>query len=138
LPFGALKIAGNGLVYCSEKSYEMVESVNFVIANARRKIPDFGLKGALRAVTEFEPHLWWLKIADDGWARQVKFTDAERQVYAAEQDRQAGTLGRLFDFSGCRHCKNSCRNCGNDCFTFATVRSVRRFFKERRSARTRR
>ena len=60
-----------GLRYASEKSYNMVEAVNFIIANARTKIPDFGLKGQLEAFTEFEPHHWYLSVGQDGWAHQV-------------------------------------------------------------------
>jgi hypothetical protein len=69
----ALRITddGKGLEYCAEKSDEMVEAVNFIIANARRKIPDFGLKGSLFADTEFEPYHWLLKINSDGWAEQA-------------------------------------------------------------------
>jgi hypothetical protein len=70
---GDLNIAedGRGLEYRSEKSYYMVEAVNFVIANAKQRIPDFGLKGQLVANTEFEPYDWLLKISEDGWAHQV-------------------------------------------------------------------
>jgi hypothetical protein len=61
---------GAGLEYCSEKSYNMVEGVNFIVANARLKIPGFGLQGSLFADTEFEPYRWLLKIGADGWAHQ--------------------------------------------------------------------
>ena len=59
-----------GLCYCAEKTYTMVESVNFIIANGRQRIPDFGLKGSMFAETEFAPYHWLLKIGPDGWAMQ--------------------------------------------------------------------
>ena len=69
---GALRISedGCGLKYYSEKSYQMVQAVNFIIANGRERIADFGLKGSLFADTEFEPYHWLLKIDTDGCARQ--------------------------------------------------------------------
>jgi hypothetical protein len=59
-----------GLRYCAEKTYDMVEGVNFIIANGRTRIPEFGLKGSLFAETEFAPYHWLLKIGPDGWAMQ--------------------------------------------------------------------
>jgi hypothetical protein len=59
-----------GLCYCAEKTYTMVEAVNFIIANGRQRIPDFGLKGSMFAETEFAPYHWLLKIDPDGWAMQ--------------------------------------------------------------------
>jgi hypothetical protein len=61
-----------GLVHCSEKTYDMIGGVNFIIANGRAKIPGFGLKGSLYASTEFEPYDWLVKINDEGWAYQEK------------------------------------------------------------------
>ena len=46
-----------GLIYCSEKTYSMIEELNRIIKDARKAIPDFGLKGKLAADTEFEPGL---------------------------------------------------------------------------------
>jgi hypothetical protein len=40
----------------------LVEAVNFIIANGRQRIPDFGLKGSMFAETEFAPYHWLLKI----------------------------------------------------------------------------
>ena len=70
--FVDLDITGDrrGLCYCAEKSYTMVKSVNFVIANGRERIPDFGLKGSMFAETEYAPYHWLLKIGPDGWAMQ--------------------------------------------------------------------
>jgi hypothetical protein len=59
---------GCGLVYCSEKTYDIVAGINFIITNARTRIPDFGLKGMLTADTEFEPYRWFVKIGGDGIA----------------------------------------------------------------------
>jgi hypothetical protein len=65
-----------GLKYCDgEKSYRMIEGLNFIIANARRKIPDFGLTGSMHASTEFAPYNWHIKIGKDGWAKQVPVRD---------------------------------------------------------------
>ena len=61
----------NGLIYTAEKPYDLVSGVNFIVTNARRKIPDFGLQGSLFAQTEFEPYTWLLKINEQGWAEQV-------------------------------------------------------------------
>jgi hypothetical protein len=46
---GALRInkAKSGLIYRSEKTYDMVAGVNFIIANGRDRIPGFGLRGEL-------------------------------------------------------------------------------------------
>jgi hypothetical protein len=86
-----------GLEYSSEKSYEMVEGVNFIIANARQRIPDFGLKGQLRAITDFEPYHWYLRIGEDGWAHQVKSTKADFATEkAAKQPTRNNIFRRLF------------------------------------------
>src|SRR3954447_5097284 len=57
-----------GLVHCCEKTYDIVGGINFIITNARTKIPDFGLTGELVADTEFEPYHWFVKIGSDGMA----------------------------------------------------------------------
>jgi len=62
---------GTGLMYGSEKTYDMIAGVNFIIANGRERIPGFGLKGSLYASTEFEPYTWLVKINEQGWAEQV-------------------------------------------------------------------
>ena len=61
---------GMGLEYCSEKSYDLIDSVNFIIENGRKFIPGFKLSGSLFASTEFEPYHWLLKIGSDGFAHQ--------------------------------------------------------------------
>jgi hypothetical protein len=70
----ALRISDHksGLVYCAEKTYDMVAGVNFIIANGRARIAGFGLKGSLFASTEFKPYHWLVKINDEGWAYQKK------------------------------------------------------------------
>jgi hypothetical protein len=70
----ALRISDDksGLVYCAEKTYDMVAGVNFIIANGRVRIPGFGLKGSLYASTEFKPYHWLVKINREGWAYQKK------------------------------------------------------------------
>jgi hypothetical protein len=61
-----------GLCYCAQRTYTMVEAVNFIIANGRQRIPDFGLKGSMFAETDFAPYRWLLKIGPDGWAMQQR------------------------------------------------------------------
>ena len=67
-----------GLVYCCEKTYDMVSGVNFIIANARMRIPDFRLTGELAAHTEFEPYGWFVKIGGDGMAYAESATPERR------------------------------------------------------------
>ena len=62
---------GRGLEYCSEKTYDLVAGINFIIVNGRKFVPGFGLTGSLFASTEFEPYHWLLKINAEGWAEQV-------------------------------------------------------------------
>jgi hypothetical protein len=58
--------------HCGQKTYSMVEAVNFILANGRARIPDFGLTGSLFAETEFRPYHWLVKIGPDGWAMQQR------------------------------------------------------------------
>jgi hypothetical protein len=76
---GALRISDDrrGLVYAAEKTYDMIGGINFIIVNARTRIPDFGLNGVLAADTEFEPHLWFVKISPDGMAYSENTTRDE-------------------------------------------------------------
>jgi hypothetical protein len=55
----------------SEKFYDAVQAVNFVIDNARREIPDFSLSGQLEARGEDIGDHWFLKIGVDGFAECV-------------------------------------------------------------------
>jgi hypothetical protein len=70
---GDLKIThdARGLEYCSEKSYRMVESLNFIIVNARNRIGGFGLKGQLLVLTESAPNEWFIRIDAGGSAYQA-------------------------------------------------------------------
>lgn len=84
---------GSGLEYCSEKTYDMIGGVNFIIANGRERIPGFGLKGSLYASTEFEPYTWLVEINKQGWAEQVpcKMEDLppdDQQKYKDEIEAQ--------------------------------------------------
>jgi hypothetical protein len=77
-----------GLQYAdTEKSYTMIEPLNFIIANARRRIPDFGLTGQMTAVTEFAPYHWTIQIGKDGWAKQVP--SGEPVAEDGSNDRQS-------------------------------------------------
>lgn len=80
----ALRVSddGRGFVYCSEKTYDMVAGINFIIVNARTRIPDFGLTGMLRADTEFEPYNWFIKIGKNGMA-YAESTAPDRRIARA-------------------------------------------------------
>ena len=95
-----------GLRYGSEKTYDMVGGVNFIIANGREKIPGFGLKGRLFADTEFEPYTWLVRINEQGWAEQVpcKMEDLppeDQQKYKEEIEAQ-----RRAWIAGCERFRN--------------------------------
>jgi len=49
-----------------EKTYDLVEKLNIIIVNTRKKFPNFGLKGKMRAKGEDMNDNWYLKIGDDG------------------------------------------------------------------------
>lgn len=55
----------------SEKFYNAVGAVNFIIVNARRKIPDFCLTGHLLAAGEDVDDKWSLVI-ENGLAKEVR------------------------------------------------------------------
>ncbi len=55
----------------SEKFYDAVEAVNFIIDNAKRQITDFALSGQLLAQGEEVGDIWRLKIDGDGFAKRV-------------------------------------------------------------------
>jgi hypothetical protein len=55
----------------NEKFYKAVEAVNFIIDNARREIPDFGLTGQLEAQGEQIGDHWFLVIGKDGFASRI-------------------------------------------------------------------
>ena len=52
----------------AEKTYEMVEQVNFLTYEMRKIIPDFRFVGELSAQGEDIGDLWKLKINKEGWA----------------------------------------------------------------------
>ena len=56
----------------NEKFYDAVEAVNFVIDNARTRIPDFGLSGQFEAQGEEIGDHWFLTIGDDGFAKRAE------------------------------------------------------------------
>jgi hypothetical protein len=87
----------------SEKAYRMVEGLDFIIANARRKIPDFSLTGRMFASTEFEPYHWFIEVGKGGWAEQVpcEYEEVERvrlsQIFAQPRPELAKMLCRDAD-----------------------------------------
>lgn len=62
----ALGLQWNG----AEKTYRMHDLINVVIMLMRRRFPDFGLQGSLKAVGE-DGETWQIKIADDGFAVEI-------------------------------------------------------------------
>jgi hypothetical protein len=49
----------------SEKTYDLPEKVNFLIAQMRNKYPDFGLSGSLLAQGEEVGDVWKLVVEDN-------------------------------------------------------------------------
>lgn len=47
---------------CAEKTYDLEDKVNLVIAQMQAEYPDFGLAGKLRAQGEDIEDSWWLVI----------------------------------------------------------------------------
>jgi hypothetical protein len=94
-----------GLEYCSEKSYRMVESLNFIIVNAGNRIAGFGLKGQMLALTELAPNEWFIRIGEDGSAYQAPakpedmpaFKRAFAGIYSGEATRPSMRF-RLAEF----------------------------------------
>lgn len=56
----------------AEKSYGMVDQVNFLIVEMRKLVPNFGLIGRLSAQGEDSDDSWTLDIGADGWATRVE------------------------------------------------------------------
>lgn len=56
----------------AEKTYDLDQLVNVVIAQMRMKWPDFGLIGSLTAQGEDVQDRWMLTIGDDGLAHKTK------------------------------------------------------------------
>jgi hypothetical protein len=56
----------------TEKTYGMVEAVNYIIAQMKFDYPDFGLYGKLLAQGEDIEDRWELQINTDGWAVEKK------------------------------------------------------------------
>jgi hypothetical protein len=69
-------LAWNG----AEKTYEMAEQVNAVLAKMREQWPDFGLHGQLDAQGEYPADRWALRMGADGWAHKDKLAVAGKVV----------------------------------------------------------
>src|SRR5262249_19321421 len=65
-----------GIEYVTEKTYQMVDVVNTILDEGRRRIPSFDLTGELLADTEFPPHTWLVTISED-IARHQPISDEE-------------------------------------------------------------
>ena len=57
----------------AEKSYGMVEQVNFIIDVMKKHIPEFSLSGVLEAQGEEHDDRWTLVIGKDGYAKKVDY-----------------------------------------------------------------
>jgi hypothetical protein len=65
----------------SEKSYSMLEQVNFVINYMRATLsPDFGVKGRMDAQGEDIDDRWAIIIGDDGGANRIDIKHSGRKV----------------------------------------------------------
>jgi hypothetical protein len=54
----------------TEKTYGLTDSVNVIIREMRKELPEFGLEGQLVAQGEEIDDRWHLIIGDDGWAHK--------------------------------------------------------------------
>lgn len=64
----------------AEKTYGMVDCVNLIISEARKKWPEFGLRGSLLAQGKDTEDRWTLVIGDDGLARRVENPSIGQQI----------------------------------------------------------
>jgi len=56
----------------SEKTYGMVEAVNFIITEMQKEFPDFSLTGSMLAQGEEIGDIWRLIINENGIAEEVR------------------------------------------------------------------
>lgn len=54
----------------TEKTYDLVDKANLVIALMQERVPEFGVTGVLSAQGEEFDDRWELFIDDDGWAHR--------------------------------------------------------------------
>lgn len=64
----------------AEKTYGMVEVVNTVLYEMRKKWPDFGLSGRLDAQGEEVGDVWALEVSEGGLARKIEYRLEGREV----------------------------------------------------------
>ncbi len=81
----------------SEKSYEMVEKVNFVIELMRKDFPDFALEGQFHCNGEDSSDVWELIMEDNGitaFEKEMVFTSPQvrcphcDEVFHVEQSEE--------------------------------------------------
>ena len=64
----------------SEKTYDLVEKVNLVLTQMRKRWPNFSLKGQLKAQGEDFQDRWLLTIGTNGFAQRVDVALKDRIV----------------------------------------------------------
>ena len=64
----------------TEKSYEMVAQVNYIISQMRKINPAFELEGSFLAQGEDLEDRWSLTIGDDGWAKKSEIAIIGQKV----------------------------------------------------------
>ena len=72
----------------SEKTYGMVEAVNFIIQEMRKELPAFSLVGHLLAQGDDIDDRWTLVVEGGGLARKVDWVPAGRKVECPECGHQ--------------------------------------------------
>lgn len=70
----------------AEKTYGMVGAVTLVVAEMRKRWPDFGLKGTLQAQGEDIEDRWTLAIGDNGHAVKI-VTDMSGKIVRCPECR---------------------------------------------------
>lgn len=72
----------------AEKTYYLVEIVNLIITEARKRWPEFGLVGTLMAQGEEIGDLWALAIGDDGFACREEVVMAGKVITCPHCDEK--------------------------------------------------
>lgn len=65
----------------AEKSNDMHEQVNVVLREMKKKFPEFGLEGELKAQGEDADDRWMLRFDDQGWAIRVEDPHPGKKIF---------------------------------------------------------
>ena len=91
---------GSGLEWDgSEKPYDMLGQVNFVISDMRKLYPDFGLSGVMTAQGSEIGDLWELYIAEDGHAKRRELITAIKSIDEVRNDFEDMAARCMFGLS---------------------------------------